>query len=340
MNYELYRLLQEQKANNWSMGSSSRGAVHISFCAGYGGLGLGLEAASIDIGFEIHVEIESYAAANLAEKTSNGSMAPSVLFSDLKTFPYRKFRGLVDILSGGFPCQPFSSEGHRRLDSDPRHLWPYFVKAIKAFLPTFLLFENVDGISTATLGKDIGRFTKGSPVLQYVLGELEDLGYVATAVPTTAREVGANHSRTRWFIVGVLNSKGERQQGNETNSKEPTEQSTNKTFFRDANRSSFIGKLRGHIFPNKKKAVQKHKEPTRIIKTDEIITVESPDRYGRVSDKHKMGRRQHGANERLDYDNFAATSPEDEMRMLGNGVCPQQAARAFILGLKDCYRRM
>ena len=254
MRHEIYRLLQQiQTDKQGDVDNPAKGAVHLSLCSGYAGIGLGLEMAGTDIGFEIHVEIETYATANLAAKIERGSLAPGVLFSDIKTFPFGKFRGLIDILSGGFPCQPFSSEGHRKADEDPRHLFPYFLQGIKDSMPTFILLENVDGISSATLSRDTGKFKKGTSVLQYVLAELELLGYTATAVPSTAAEEGANHPRGRWFIVAVLNSKGQRQRRDEVDRKEPTQQSTNQTFLGNTDRGSIIGKLRNHVFPAKKK---------------------------------------------------------------------------------------
>jgi len=342
MRHEIYRLLQQIQANKQgNVGDTTKGAVHFSGCSGYDGIGLGLEMAGTDIGFTIYVEIEAYASTNLAEKIERGSLAPGVLFSDIKTFPFGKFRGLIDILSGGFPCQPFSSEGHRKADEDPRHLFPYFLKGIKDSMPTFILLENVDGICSATLSRDTDKFKKGMSVLQYVLAELELLGYTATAVPNTAAEEGANHPRGRWFIVAVLNSKGQRQRRDEIDRKEPTQQSTNPTFIGNTDRGSITRGLRKFVFPNKKKTVQKHQEPSRVIKSDEIYIVQPKDRNRRVPDKHKMGRAKYGTSYRMDYAGLceSATSPEDEMRLLGNGVCPQQVAAAFKIGLKECMKR-
>lgn len=341
MKYDIFKILQKHNPNPWDLGDSAEGAIHLSLCTGYDGIGLGLELAGVEIGFTIYVEIEAYAQANLVEKINYGWMAPGVLFPDVKTFHYRKFRGLIDILSGGFPCQPFSSEGFRQGDEDPRHLFPYFLQGIKDCLPSIVLLENVKGICSAKISKDTGSFKAGTSVLQYVLGELEQVGYTATAVPVTAAEAGAPHSRFRWFIVAVLNSEGERLRRDALDRQEPTEQGNDKAFIGNANRGVIARGLRKYIFPNKKSSVQKHEEQPRVVETNAINIVEPIDRYRQVSDKYKVCRTDYGYPYRMDYDKLptSAYSPEDEMRLLGNGVCPQAAAIAFKLGMKECLSR-
>jgi hypothetical protein len=85
------------------------------------------------------VEIEGFAAANLAAKAEAGLLDNAPIWSDLKRFPWGKFHGLVDILSGGYPCQPFSAAGKRLGAEDPRHLWPHISAGIAAMRPRCLL---------------------------------------------------------------------------------------------------------------------------------------------------------------------------------------------------------
>jgi DNA (cytosine-5)-methyltransferase 1 len=117
------------------------------------------------------------------------------VYTDVKTFPYGKFRGCVDILSGGFPCQPFSAAGKREGVEDPRHLFPYIANGIRECQPRIVFLENVEGIISA-------KTADGESVLQYVLRELEGLGYRATAGVFSAAEVGAPHQRKRVYILG------------------------------------------------------------------------------------------------------------------------------------------
>lgn len=176
----------------------------LAFCAGYAGIERGLELAGVETRTVAFVEIEAFAVANLVEKMEAGYLAPCPIWSNLKTFPLEKFRGCVDILTGGFPCQPFSAAGARGGDEDPRHLFPYFKKALGTIKPRFVFLENVDGIASAKLKGDGWEDPAGTPVLLHVLRELERLGYRATAGSYSAEEVGAPHLRKRWFIFGEL----------------------------------------------------------------------------------------------------------------------------------------
>ena len=143
--------------------------THISLCAGYGGIDLGLKRVFPNMRTVAFSEIEAYAVANLVSKMEAGLLDIAPVWTNLKTFPWEDFRGKVDILSGGFPCQPFSTSGLRRGDEDPRHLFPYIKQGIKKLRPAFVFLENVEGIINARLGNDEWNDPKGTPVLLHVL---------------------------------------------------------------------------------------------------------------------------------------------------------------------------
>ena len=168
---------------------------HLSLCSGYEGIGIGLRRVLPNVREVAHVEIEAFAAANLVAKMEASEMDAAPVFTNLKEFPFRKFRGCVDILTGGFPCQPFSNAGSRKATEDPRHLFPFILDGIRECQPGIVFLENVEGIISCKTGD-------GEPVLQYVLRELERVGYSATAGIFSASEVGAPHQRKRVFIMG------------------------------------------------------------------------------------------------------------------------------------------
>ena len=180
--------------------------THLSLCTGYEGIGLGLRRVLPDVREIAYVEIEAFAIANLANKIEKGWLDQAPIYTNLKTFPYRKFRGRVDILSGGFPCQGFSHAGNKKGVDDPRHLFPFIAKGITECRPRIVFLENVEGIISS-------KTHEGESVLQYVLRTLEEMGYRAEAGVFSASEVGAPHQRKRVFILGISNSEIERCRG-------------------------------------------------------------------------------------------------------------------------------
>ena len=178
------------------MDTTNKQINHLSLCSGYEGIGLGLRRVLPNLREIAYVEREGFPVANLVAKMEAGELDAAPVYTDVKTFPYGKFRGCVDILSGGFPCQPFSAAGKREGVEDPRHLFPYIANGIRECQPRIVFLENVEGIISA-------KTTDGESVLQYVLRELEGLGYRATAGVFSAAEVGAPHQRKRVYILGV-----------------------------------------------------------------------------------------------------------------------------------------
>ena len=96
----------------------------ISFCTGYSGLELGIRRAGVDVRTICYLEIEVYVQAVLVKAIQEGRLCPAPIWTNVKSFDARPFRGVVDGITGGFPCQPFSSAGKRKGQEDPRHLWP------------------------------------------------------------------------------------------------------------------------------------------------------------------------------------------------------------------------
>ncbi len=166
----------------------------ISFCTGYGGIELGLRRAGVDVRTICYNEVEAFVQANLVAKIEEGRMDNAPIWSDLKTFPASEFRGKVDGIVGGYPCQPFSSAGKRKGEKDPRHLWPYIREHVRAIRPLWCFFENVRGHTTMGLWR--------------VLSDLEEDGYRTEFGLFSAEETGAPHQRIRVFILAYRNCEG------------------------------------------------------------------------------------------------------------------------------------
>lgn len=192
---------------------TTHSVTHISLCAGYGGIDLGLARAIRGLRTVAFSEIEAFACANLVAKMEQGLLDTAPIWTDLKTFPWSDFSGLMDILSGGFPCQPFSAAGKRAGDEDPRHLFPHILRGITECQPRFVFLENVEGIISAKLKGDGWRDPADTPVLLHVLRELERVGYRTTAGVFSSAEIGASHQRKRVFILAVGDGDGEGLEG-------------------------------------------------------------------------------------------------------------------------------
>ena len=119
-----------------------------------------------------------------------GRLCSAPIWSNVKSFDARPFRGVVDGITGGFPCQPFSSAGKRKGQEDQRHLWPSIANSIRLCRPGWVFLENVPGL--VTLG------------LRDVLQDLGQMGYRTTWGIFSAEEVGAPHQRKRVFILAKL----------------------------------------------------------------------------------------------------------------------------------------
>jgi hypothetical protein len=122
---------------------STSPVTHVSLCAGYGGIDLGLHRAIRNLRTIAVSEIEAFACANLVAKMEAGLLDCAPIWTDLKTFPWADFRDRVDILSGGYPCQPFSAQpasdsAPKTLDTSGRLSQPELLQCdlVPAFLKT------------------------------------------------------------------------------------------------------------------------------------------------------------------------------------------------------------
>lgn len=116
----------------------------------------------------------------------------SISYEDITKTDFSIHRGTIDILTGGFPCQPYSSAGKRLGKEDERHLWPHMLRAISEIKPTYVVGENVRGLTN----------WNGGMVFEEVCVDLESQGYTVQPVLLPACAVGAPHRRDRiWFVA-------------------------------------------------------------------------------------------------------------------------------------------
>lgn len=160
----------------------------ISLCSGGGGLDLGLELAVPGARTVCMVEREAFAVARLVAAMRAGLMADCPVWSDVTTFNGRPWRGVVDWVIGGIPCQPHSAAGKRLGREDERDLWADARRIIVQCRPQWVLIENVEGMLS----------TGGA---QRVVNDLERLGFIVEGGLFSAAEVGFTHQRKRVFIL-------------------------------------------------------------------------------------------------------------------------------------------
>lgn len=141
-----------------------------------------------------YVEIHPYAAKVLQARIAEGWLDDAPIWDNVRTFDGKRFRGLVDVISAGFPCQPYSVAGERRADADERNGWPDTIRIIREVRPRYCFLENVPGLLSST-----GR--GGERYFGKILGDLAESGYDARWRVLSAAELGANHIRKRLWIV-------------------------------------------------------------------------------------------------------------------------------------------
>lgn len=164
----------------------------LALCAGVGGLEIGIGLAEPGYKTVCYVERDSFAASVLVARMEDEVLCDAPVWDDLVTFDGRPWRGAVDILTAGYPCQPFSAAGRKLSDQDPRHLWPHVARIINDCRPPVVFLENV-----------AGHVDRG---FREVAGELQGMGYSVQAGLFSAAEVGAPHWRVRLFVLAYANS--------------------------------------------------------------------------------------------------------------------------------------
>jgi len=284
----------------------------LAICAGVGAIELALEQRIDGFKTVCFVEGELYSAANLVKKMEKGRFHSAPVWSNLCTFDGEPWRGTVHIISGGFPCQPHSTAGKRLGEEDPRNLWPHVRRVIGEIMPRLVFLENVPNINN-TIAPELVR-------------DLAQMGYSAAWCVITASSVGAPHKRARWFLLAHADG-GPHKKPSRTHRKIPVK-----------GRRLPPGENKGEAW-QESRGGGKNAIPDADHSNEHAMpfneTFESPPELegGTIPDAEGIESR--------GFENWWQVEPRvgrvvdgvadwvDRMRACGNGVVPQQAARAF-----------
>jgi len=168
----------------------------LSLFSGAGGGVLGTQL----LGWETigYVEYNEYCQRVIRQRIEDGYLDEAPIFSDVNAFISEgyadAYKGMVGVVSAGFPCQPFSVAGKRGAEDDPRNCWPQTIDIIRRVRPRYCLLENVGGL-----------LSRKHRYFETILKDLAESGYDARWKVISAAEVGGPHKRDRLWIVAHSN---------------------------------------------------------------------------------------------------------------------------------------
>ena len=260
-------------------------------------------------------------------------------FEDIKEFNAKKYNGTIDVISGGFPCQPFSVAGQRKGKADDRYLWAEMLRIINEVQPKFVVGENVTGI--------IGM------ALDTVLSDLEAQGYTTETYIIPACSKNAWHRRNRVWIVAYTNSIGwaneQKENGqplhNGNRNGSTKEQSRRKQQRRTGEPGSILSNTESNLSNERENGNDKEQREIQL-QTGGSNSL-SADTNGIGWENGIHGQKQRGETSEFgnsyteQYRNYWETEPElgrvvdglsgrvDRLKGLGNAIVPQVAYEIF-----------
>jgi DNA (cytosine-5)-methyltransferase 1 len=158
----------------------------------FAGAGGGLLASKI-LGWRtaVAVECSEWNAGVLAQRQNDGLLEPFPIWNDVRSFDGRQWRGVVDVVSGGFPCQAFSTAARGRSIAG-KNLWTEMRRIVCDVEPRFVFGENVS-----------------QNAIDQACDDLEALGYETRAISLSAKDLGSDHIRERHWFLAYADDKGE-----------------------------------------------------------------------------------------------------------------------------------
>ena len=305
---------------------------HLDLFSGIGGFSLGLEEAGLveTIAF---CDYEPY-----CQKILKKHWPKVPIYNNIKELNYETLKqdGIkdIDIITGGYPCQPFSVAGKQRAEKDPRHLWPEMFRLIKECRPTWVIGENVSG--HIKLGLDT------------VISDLESEGYSTRTFNIPASGVGALHQRQRIWIISHTNEYGSHQEKrNETEQSSDWEK--NRVSIRNGSSTTTdpnckdVHKQQGNIRSSSNKVIKENFGGVRkILSSTEDVAHTNSKGTQKLGQHNEMGSRvfensskSYTSSNKIGKENWWGFEPRvgrvvdgvpnrvDRIKCLGNSVVPQ-----------------
>ena len=294
--------------------------THGSLFSGIGGFDLAAEWAGWESKF--HCEWNEF-----GQKVLKYYWPKAISYGDITKTDFTIHRGTIDVLTGGFPCQPYSLAGKRKGKEDERHLWPEMLRAIREIQPRYIVGENVYGLLN----------WNGGLVFNEVQTDLENEGYKVQPVILPACSVDAPHRRERIFFVAYANkcSSGKGNQPDRSRSRnndepesrrEQTEQHTGHGNVYGFNSDTVCNRLQGSIYTGKNKTKGRETKNRYI---EECLSNDWRNlQFGNFPTQSPVCNGNDGFSSRLDGITFSEWRRES-IKAGGNAIVPQVAFQIF-----------
>jgi len=305
---------------------------HGSLFSGIGGFDLAAEWMGWNNSF--HCEWMPF-----PRKVLNHYWPNSISYEDITKTDFSIHRGSIQILTGGFPCQPYSTAGKRLGKEDERHLWPHMLRVISEIKPTYVVGENVRGLTN----------WNGGVVFEEVCTDLENQGYTVQPILLPACAVGAPHRRDRvWFVAYNATYSNSRRL---ERSEEVGRNSINAEWeseFGAATDTESRGSRELHIKSATTGTPKSHKPSTSLLGISDATNAKC--NGGRKDNRIRESRFNDQNSKRNDWQNFPTQSPicggddglpteldgitfpkwrQESLKGYGNAIVPQVAYEIF-----------
>ena len=274
------------------------------------------------------VEWEPYAACVLAARQNDGVLPPFPIWDDVQTFDGRPWRGVVDVVSGGFPCQDISVAGKGAgIDGERSGMWKHMARIIGEVRPSFVFVENSPAIITRGLGR--------------VLSDLAALGYDCKWTVLGAADVGAPHQRDRFWLAGEMAHATELQRDGSDDNAGLCLGGKSVSKFRNGNGAKNVADtkrtgLEGQLGQPRKQEISEFRNDGSLAYAENSGDVRGVGFVGSFAQKHDARRSQtDGGGEwwkaEPDVGRVAdgVAARVDRLKAIGNGQVPAVAATAF-----------